>query len=520
MGGGGFFWAINRSYDMTYRAQYFSAVGLSHAADFRGIVNDSTNFNLSVYGLSDNSTNPSISTGGYSLLFDGKSKLGNGWEARGHVDLLSSLTFREEFSETLTEAIQSETHSVGFLTKHWKDYGANIVAERDINFQDTTPGNHVELRKLPEVEFTQTEHQVKDWPLWFSFDSSDGLETRSDPAFQNDQAYRTRGFDERGDAAPMLTSVFRWKGISILPSVGVRETFYGNSLENGQVTGRNELRSSRDLTVEVLLPSLERVFKAPHWMGEKVKHVIEPRVTYKYVTGIDNFNQILRFDQIDLVSNTNQVEFSLTNRLLAKDKNGVVSDALIWQMRYDRYLDPTFGGAVVPGQRNTVESVAELTGFTFLDGYRRQSPIVSSLRYQSKVSLEWLTDYDIVRHGFVDSNISLYGHISSYTFTAGESFVKTDPVLAPNANQLRGSVTYGNQNRRGWNAGVSGFYDYRLGTLAYLSSQVTYNTDCCGFSAQWRRLKFGVRDDNYYVFSLAISNIGTFGSLRRQDRTF
>ena len=524
MGGAGFFWAINRSYDVTYRAQYFSKVGLSHLAEFRGAVSDNTSFGVTVSALQDTSSVPSISAGGYSLVANFRSILGHGWEAHVYLDLLSSLAYRQEFSLTLAEAIQSETHSVGYLSKHWNDFSVNLVGQRDIDFQDPTPGNHVQIRKLPEAEISESEHQVRDWPLWFSFGASDGLEDRTEPGYQNGQvvepSYETRAFDNRADMNPMLTTAFHWAGFSVMPSVGLRETFYANSLRNGQITGDNLVRNSRDVTVDVLLPPLERIFKAPSWMGDKVKHVIEPRITYKYVTGIDNFNRIIRFDQADLASNTNQVEFSLTNRLLAKDKGGNVSDALIWQLYYERYFDPTFGGAVTPAQRNTVEAIAELTGYTFLDGYRRQSPIVSSLRYQSRVSFEWRTDYDLVRRGFVDSNISMYGKISNYTFTAGESFVKTDPVLAPNANQVRGAVTYGNANRRGWNVGVSGFYDYREGTLAYLSAQATYNTDCCGFSAQWRRLKFGLVDDNYYVFSLAISNIGTFGSLRRQDRTF
>src|SRR5262249_7580896 len=132
MVGGGFFWAINRSYDLTYRAQYFSAVGLANSGEFRAAVNDFTRFNISGYGLNDNSSNPAISTGGYSVVAEGKSKLPHGWDARGHIDLLSSLTFRQEFSETLTEAIQSETHSVGYLTKHFSNYGINFVGERTI----------------------------------------------------------------------------------------------------------------------------------------------------------------------------------------------------------------------------------------------------------------------------------------------------------------------------------------------------------------------------------------------------
>ncbi len=88
----------------------------------------------------------------------------------------------------------------------------------------------------------------------------------------------------------------------------------------------------------------------------------------------------------DILANTNQVEFSLTNRLLTKDKNGTVYDFLTWQLRYDRYFDPTFGGAVIAGQRNVIAPEIDLDGFAFLDGPRHYSPVSSVLRVQSRIN--------------------------------------------------------------------------------------------------------------------------------------
>ena len=514
MVGGGYYWAINRSYDLTYRAQYFSNVGVNHTVDFRGKVNSTTDFNFTLYGLNDHSPNPSISEGGYLILFDGKSSLGKGWEARGHLDLLSSFLYRQEFSESINEAIFSETHSVGFVTRHWSNLGVNFVAERDVNYQNTKVGNAIELRKLPELQFIAREHSIRNWPVWVSLQASDGLQQRSQPEFQ------TRQFVTRTDLAPRVSTAFHWLGMHVAPSFTIHETFYDSRFQAGQVKGDNLLRNARDVSVDVVLPSLERIFDAPSWMAAKVKHVIEPRVTYRYVSGIHDFNDILRFDQTDLLSNTNEATFSLTNRLLAKNKNGNATDLLSWQVWYKRFFDPTFGGAVVPGQRNLVESVADLTGYTFLDGYRRQSPIVSALRYQSRVGVEWRTDFDPVRHGFVNSSLSVDAHILKYVLSVGHTMIRTDPILASNSNQLRVSGTYGNQNRRGWNYGFSAFYDSRQGLLQYSLVQATYNTDCCGISTQYRRFAFGTRNENQYLVSFAVSNVGTFGTLKRQERIF
>jgi LPS-assembly protein len=512
----GYYWAISRSYDLQYEGTYYTNVGLQHNAEFRGKVNQNTDFDATINALDNKSTNPEISAGGYQLLVDGKSLLGDGWEARGHLDLLSSFAYRSEFSLSINEAVYTQTHSVGFIDKHWSDYAVNFVLDRDVDFQSTTPGDQVEIRKLPEADFIVREHELFDWPVWVSFDSSDGLLSRTSPGFE------TRPFVERGNVAPTVTSSLHWAGIYITPSFTLHETFYGSSLNSlGQVTGTNLLRNAQDAGVIIALPSLERVFDAPAWMGSKVKHVIEPRITYRYVTGIDDFNQIVRFDQTDLLSDTNQVEFSLANRLLAKDKNGTITDLLSWQLFYDRYFNPTFGGAVIPGQANLVESVADLTGYTFLAGPRHQSPVVSTMRLQTKVGLDWRTEWDPIRRGFIDTGVNVnYRLLSKFNLSVGETRVRTDPILLSNTDQIRAQITYGNQNRKGLNYGGSLFYDIHLGILEYASAQASYNTDCCGLSFQYRRIFIGTRDEHQLLVSFELSNIGSVGSLNRQERLF
>jgi LPS-assembly protein len=514
--GAGYFWAINRSYDVTYRAQYFSAAGLAHHVDFRGDPNNRTSFDFSLDGLKDKQPiEPSPS--GVSLVLHSRSDLGNGWEARGEVNYLSSFAFRQQFTESFNEAIFSETHSVGFVTKHWSDFGVNFVAQRNVDFQSTTPGDEISIRKLPEAEFVQREHELhlKKWPFWFSMDSSAGLDHRGQTLFQ------TSEFVPRADFAPHVTTAFHFAGIQLIPSFGIRETSYGSSvISPGVFSGQAVLRNSRDFTADLVLPSLEHIFDAPAWIGQKVKHVIEPRITYKDVSGVGNFDRIIRFDETDILTNTNQVEFSLTNRLLAKDKNGTVTDFLNWQLLYDRYFDPTFGGAIVPGQRNVIQNALDLTGFAYLDGSRHSSPIVSALRLQSRVGMEWRADYDPIRHHVVNSSITVDGRIQQFFWSLGHTDLKPDPILAPSANQFRGVIGYGAGNRRGWSYGFSAYYDYRKGTLQYTQTQITYNTDCCGFSIQYRRFDLGTRNENQFRLSLAISNIGTFGTLKRQERIF
>jgi len=192
-----------------------------------------------------------------------------------------------------------------------------------------------------------------------------------------------------------------------------------------------------------------------------------------------------------------------------------------------RYFDPTFGGAVVPNQRNVVLAEEEITPFTFLDGPRNYSPIVSLLRMNlfPVLALDWRADYDPVRHKFVDNSLSASIRHGQYAATVGENSISTNPLLIPQANQLLFGGSYGSTNRKGWNATALVDYDLLLNRRLFYLATVSYNTDCCGFAFQLRRFNIGVingiqRNENQYLFSFAVANIGSFGNLQKQARVF
>jgi LPS-assembly protein len=530
----GYYWAISRSFDLTYRALFYTSSGLASNADFRGKITDKSDFDLTVFGVNATQTNASTESG-VRVVLNAKADLGDGWQARGILDYLSSFGFLQDFTQNYNEAVSSETHSVGFIGKRWGDIGVNFVAQRDENFESTTPGQTIVIQKLPDAEVFGRDHEIDflNWPFWITFQASGALIDRNEsaisvgaagcsaPACVSYPALNTGPFVDRLDFAPHVTTAFKWHDFSLIPTIGIEETQYGKSLDDGSVVDRNLLRNSRDVQVQLILPSLERIFDAPPWLGKKMKHVIEERVTYKYVDGINNFSNITRFDELDLLTNTNQLEVAVINRLLTKDKNGTVTDFLTWELRYDRYFDPTFGGAVLPGVRNVIESSIDLTGFAFLAGPRSYSPVVSVVRIQQpKVGIEWRADYDPLYHEIVNSSVQVDGRIKKYFWSVGHTVAHTNPILMPSADQIHSRLGYGNPNSKGWNAGFDFNYDFKAGVVQFWDFQVTKNTDCCGFSVQYRRFTLGTKDDTQIQGAFAISNIGTFGSLQKQDRMF
>jgi LPS-assembly protein len=518
-----FYWAINRSYDMLTRVQYFTSRGPAETSEFRGRPWRGTDFSLDIFAVQDRGINIGNGViqnqGGQEITFDGHSDLGDGWQARVHVDELSSFLFREAFSQSFHDTIFSETHSVGYVMKHWSSFTFDVAATRDEEYEDAnSPKDTIVIDKLPAAEFLSRDRQILAGPapVWFSFNSSAGFFSRTQTEFQ------TPTFVDRLDVNPELTTAFHFAGFNLSASFGVRETEYGASFVNGLVSDHSLLRSDREVRIDLIPPSLEKIYQSPKWLGGvKVKHVIEPRVEYHFVDGIDDFTRIIRFDEDDLMSDSDTLTLSLANRFFVKDKDGNVSEVFSVEVAQSRYFNPTFGGAVIPGQYNVVQDSEELDGFTFLNGPRAYSPIVSALRFQHVVGFEWRVDYDPLLGRI--TNTTFNGNVrlaNKYLFGVGHSEINNFPDVVPPSDQINVLFAVGNQTRKGWNAAVNAFYDLHYHVLEFGTTEVTYNTDCCGISAEYRRYNFGIRDDTQYRVSFTIANIGSFGNMRKQERIY
>ncbi len=522
--GQSYFWAINRSYDATVNGTLYADRGAASQVSMRGRPTQNSSFDAVFFGVKDRGrkldNGERLKQGGASFDIRGAAKMPGGFRGVADISYLSSLEFRQAFTQTFEEASTSQVRSIGFITKNFSSYSINTSLSRDENFQSTTRGDTVVIRKLPNVEFNSNDRKLLGGPLpvYLSFDSSFDLVSRSQPAFQ------TRNFVQRGDFYPRLTTSLHWKGWHVTPTFGGRITGYGQQRADDRIVGQNLYRTTGEFGLDIRPPALQRVYNGPRWLGQKVKHVIEPRLRYRYTDGIDDFDAVVRFDDRDILNNTNEAEVSLTQRLYAKATDGSTREIASLEVWQRRYFDPEFGGAIAPGRRNVVRSSLDMTPFAFLDQARHYSPVAAAFRVRPsyKSDLEWRTDYDPLREKIVNSHVSFGYQVSSLIRTRlGHSAVRAPTTLSPPINQITTMIGFGDFNRRGWNFALSSLYDYRQKIFIYTASQATYNTDCCGVGFEYRRLAFGtIRNDNQFRVSLSIANVGSFGTLRPQERLF
>jgi LPS-assembly protein len=520
--GDSYYWAPTDWTDLTAGAQYLSRRGWSQNADFRARPWDDVKFSTTYYGVVDRGlpTGPNgarVPQGGHESNVSLDALLPDGWRAVADLNELTSLTFRLAFADTYNEAVNSEVRNSAFLTNNFHGFSINFALQSYKNFLTVQPETSVVLRSAPEVRFGSVD--LAPWrrlPIYF------GVDAFADAVHRGDPNIETPSFVTRGEIAPRVTIPLHWgPWLGITPTFTLRTAHYGSSLLAGTMVSDSVQRTTEELDLDIRPPSLERVWERP---DSKWKHTIEPEIHYRYVSGVNNFGQFIRFDENETLTDTNEIQYGITQRLYRRSGDGLAEELVTWSLTQKYYFDPTFGGALVPGQRNVFQAFDSLTGFAFGDQLRRFSPVVSDITVTpgGKYDAEFKTDIDPVRGRITAIGTGIKVHpYNQFFVTLAQFNVSSDPVLQTPSNQIRAMVGYGELNRRGWNAAFGLSYDLRQQDLQNQLVQVSYNGSCCGISFEYRRLSLGtVRNENQFRVALTLANVGSFGSVRRQEKIY
>jgi LPS-assembly protein len=567
--GDSIYWAINRSMDMTVGAEYWSHRGWAQHMDYRARPSEKSYIDMRYFGVLDRG-DPTThqGQGGEDITLDAGLDLKHGFRAVSSIEYLSSYVFRLAFSESFTQAVNSEVKSNAFLYNDWKGFSLGLLASRYQNFQSTTPGDEIKIIHVPSLELSSIERRIFGSPVTYSFDTAAEGVSRREPDFV------TNSLLGRFDLHPRIAAPMLLGGWSVRPEVGVWETYYSQQIspvlgEVGTPIDQGLNRRALEASMEIRPPALSRVFEKEVF-GRKLKHVIEPRMVYRYVTGVDNFPNIIRIDQRDILSNTSEAEAGLIQRIYAKrqlpkqetpctaeqvspklehkevvgplpgttavppkceDEGVSTREVLSWEVKAKYFADTTFGGALVNGRRNVLYTTAEYAGIAFLTDPRRWAPIVSKLRVSTSANtdVQWELDYD-TKKGRINASTAtvnyrigevFIGGSQAFLQAPGEVLTSTNLPAPDKFNQFRTILGYGHPNKRGISAGATLGFDSNFKFLQYAAAQTSYNWDCCGVSIEYRRFALGaVRNENQFRFAFSLANIGTFGNLRRQERLF
>lgn len=563
-----YYQTLGRSADITLRNDIYTQRGLGIGADLRTRANSRSFLTAGFYAVKDRIFGPKADAthpdqGGSSFYVDGVHYFPNGFIAAADVNVTSNLAFRQVFSDSVQQVISPEERSQVFVNKDYSDYSFNFLARTQVT---SLPNARIRIRELPSVTIDRRPSPLsflRKIPVYFSYEAgAEGVsrkETVDDPvAFKKDvggDPIITPSLVQRLDFHPQIAIPINFAGFSITATGGGRATFYSNSIDptNRAILSRNITRAYGEFELDFRPPAFSKDFQRRNGTF-LFRHVIEPYIIYRKISGVNNFDQIIRFDYVDAIADTSEIEYGISNRFFTRRSTENVSsaavraarsgekvplssqpyEALTITVRGKYFFDPFFGGALQPGQRNQFYPINTFSGFSYGGVPRRFSPLNVEARYRPRrdVFVDLRTDVDT--HGGGIRALSTTFGINRALVQAFQTFYYTRAVdLVPSLAQyadargkepgtLRGSqwspsVFLGNRER-GLFGGASFFFDFQTrpgkGNTSLISSTVTlgYSWDCCAFTAQNYTFNVGLRKENRLVFSFRLNGIGTFGT--------
>lgn len=555
----GYYQTLGRSADVLFRSDIYSKRGIGLGFDFRARTNETSHINIGSFvvldrllgpKLRDNcnpSTNPAQcklpDQGGSSFYAEGVHNFKNGFVAVADVNITSSFTFRQVFSDNILSAISPEERSLFYLNKNFRSFSFNAQFGEQSSFigQFDKNGNFVsdqivKVRKFPSVELSKRSTQISEsLPFYLSFDSSLEGVRRSETSGDTFNL-KTPSVVQRLDFAPRLTFPLKsFAGFTLTPSIGLRTTFYSDSVDPvaRQVTGQNLFRNYADIDIDLRAPALAKVFH--HSDGTAwFKHIIEPFVEYRRIAGIDDFDHTIRVDELDVIADTNEITYGISNSFLIKRSNGDGTapqphEVLNLTLTQKYFFDPTFGGALREGERNQFFPINTLAGFAFGGIKRDMSPLNIKARLRptptifADVRMNYDTKFHDIRDFIVGAGITkgIFSLSQSWYYTRRIAVDETrfDPSTLP-GNQMDISAFLGNPTR-GPYGGFTVSYDLRDKLfnggvrdrkLINLTTSAGWAWDCCSFNVQTVTFNAGIRNENRIVFAFTLKGLGTFGT--------
>src|SRR5262249_17453536 len=233
------------SADLTFRGDFYSQRGIGLGAQFRAQTDDKSYLRVGAYSVKDRLFGPpGENQGGTAIVGDAIQYLPHGWVAVADVSLVTTLPFRQVFSDDISQVINPVRESTFFAYNNFGSYSFGVLADNtdttifSPNLIPSTGTNfEIKTRHTPEADFVAYPRRfIGGVPVYFSFDSSAGVLSRTE-AGSDGSAFSTPSAVERVDLQPKIPIPLPTiGGFAITPSLAARGTFYSSSINQPLAT--------------------------------------------------------------------------------------------------------------------------------------------------------------------------------------------------------------------------------------------------------------------------------------------
>jgi lipopolysaccharide assembly outer membrane protein LptD (OstA) len=368
------------------------------------------------------------------------------------------------------------------------------------------------LRYLPRISFNWNQQKIWILPGRFSLDTSFSRIQRVGKSYDEDEGlFVTDISSQRINIQPTYSlSMLKTSWLSIKADISSKHSFYAKSRDPKISITKPEAILDEPLhlgyntaKVEMKGPIFSRIFE---FKNSKLKHLIEPKITMRYVTQVDPEDRakLIPVDNFDYPSYS-FVGFSLTNRLLTKGKTASSArEVLSYIVSQDYYFDPELAhrGRKIKGIFPEFSELKNTLRFRPFKHLSLDAQLIYNHFLESEKFLNNFTRIRVNlsytnRKSFLWGNFSYTRYVNPY-LTKGHVF---------NRDVIGGKL----------NLDIPGFpikldsninYDITAKEFRYGSTKIIFDYQCIKFIGELRMFRYGGRIETQFNAGITFGNLG------------
>jgi LPS-assembly protein len=526
-----FFWAISRSQDATFLHDWYSKTGQSVAGEYR-YVSLGGSGNMRTDFLSERPTRY-VSADGDEITSPGRQSfrafgnmsqgLGGGWYAQGQADYSSDLAVDQLYATDITRASRRTRNYGGSVSGTVRGLRVSGRFDRQEYFAEN--GTSSLRGNTPRLSLVRPDRLLGGLPVYFSVNTE---YLRLTQRYYDENRRATKDDIDRIDIAPAIRFPFtKLPFMAFNTTAQFRSTFWSDSLafdpdEPSARAARVSAPISRrflEVTGDVTGPTLVRIFDAPKsTYAQRFRHSLEPFVQVRYLTPIDNYDLIPKFEGTDyIVGNATTVSYGMNTRFYAKrtvDGPRAIPREVISAQIKQRYN--TDARSIRSDATDRSRNIDPVSKFSAVNLSVRSSPF-------NGVNSTFRTDFDGRYSRFKQFSADASWEQERVSLLAGWSNYRFSPDrqgrnVARQTHFFNSSTTLRFQQNR---YGIVHHLNYDVKSQSVLQQRISgyYNAQCCGFSAEYQMFDLSrlgnapVPQDSRFHFSVTLGGIGNVSNI-------
>jgi LPS-assembly protein len=526
-----FFWAMNRSQDLTVFHDWFSKTGQGLGEEYRYVRGPGASGTARFYLLNEHEYTTAAANGttqeigakrSYKIDAAASERLASWLRATGSVHYFTDIVSQQTYNMNIYDASRSRRTVSGNLSGSLRSYRFSGSFDRSEYFSGATDSSLTGSE--PRINFSRGEQPIANLPIYFTLGGESVVLRRGSSTTTVGDNPVTQVSDlglSRIDVSPTVRVPFtKLSFLSVNNTVNWRGTYWTKSWDaNHNILDQSISRRLFEFTSALVGPTVSRIFNPDNGYAEKIKHTIEPSVTVNYTTAVPEFDRIVQWEAVDgIVGGTTRIAYGVSNKLYAKRKR----DGTVLPSR--EILSVGIGQTYYSNERASQFDPSYATSFTN-SRPNKFSPVALTARGAptDEINATFRAEFDsrsrILRSVAANGNYTAGSWLNASAGWSLTRSIATTGLLNPGAASqfLNGAANVRlAENRYGGNYS----FNYDFAQKSFVQQRITayYNMQCCGFAVEYQTFNFGnlagapVPEDHRLNFSFTLAGIGSFSN--------